>query len=35
MNPAIFVLMLMFGMIIAIASGKINFAVVALCIPVI
>ncbi len=35
MNPAIFVLMLMFGMIIAFASGKFNFAVVALCIPVI
>lgn len=35
MSPAIFVLLLMLAMIIAFASGKFNFAVVALCIPVI
>lgn len=35
MNSAIFVLLLMLGMIIAFASGKFNFAIIALCIPVI
>lgn len=35
MSPAIFVLLLMLAMIIAFISGKFNFAVIALCIPVV
>lgn len=35
MSPAIFVLLLMVAMIVAFASGKFNFAIIALCIPVV
>ena len=35
MNSAIFVLLLMLAMIIAFASGKFNFAIIAMCLPVI